>query len=164
VGANFLLAPPYGACTTRANGGVYGTIWVVIGAYIPLAAMGFVYVMLFSRLALTQCSNSSVAIGSVRELQKNGPHQSSGSNGPSERTLKRKISSAKMLVASYVWYCICFLPGPLILTEFPHLFARYPMLSHWMLRSLLLCGYAVSPVSLICEMTDNGLCPIGSNE
>jgi hypothetical protein len=57
VGANFLLAPPHGACTTRTNGGVYGTIWIVIGAYIPMAVMGFVYVTLFVRLALARCNN-----------------------------------------------------------------------------------------------------------
>ena len=108
-----------------------------------MVLMGSVYLMLFIRLAVRRhIVNNRIEQQSVeRSNARNLPVSGAG-----QRRV-RQIALAKMLFASYLWFCLCFLPGPVILTSFPYFFARYVMLQVWVTRTLMLFGYAASPVS-----------------
>lgn len=142
VGGDFILAPPYG-CVFQTNDGIYGTVWATIGGYVPIALMGIIYVTLFLQLAIARYhANRSVTNPITAQLSSSIPVSKS------RTTRTRQMSMVKMLVASFVWYCLCFIPGPLIVTEFPFLYAEHFMLRLWVL-SIMLCGFAASPVSPI---------------
>jgi hypothetical protein len=58
----------------------------------------------------------------------------------------RQIGMARMLVMSFLWHSLCFLPGPVIKTEYQFLYERNFMLRLWIV-AINLCGFAASPVS-----------------
>jgi hypothetical protein len=138
IGMNFSMVRPYGYCDARVIEVVYGTIWVTIGAYIPMVLMGVVYLTLFIRLAIRRYKMQ----GQIEHL--------SGRKKPKSRLKstknERQISMATMLVVSYLWFCLCFLPGPVLATSFHLIYVQDFMLALWTTRTIIICGYAVSPV------------------
>ena len=111
---------------------------ILLGTYIPTVLMGVIYLTLFVRLALD---------GHVCFPRLDATEEATASGSRWEKRHKRRVTMAKMLIASYVWYCLCLLPGPIIVTAYPHLLKRHLMLPHWTNGFLTLCGYAASPVS-----------------
>ncbi|OQV25379.1 hypothetical protein BV898_01057 [Hypsibius exemplaris] len=137
VGVDLIQLPlPYGYCASRVTKGVNGTILVAIGAYGPLLFMGLIYSNLCYRLMVTRSQ---------------GTHRSSVGpiihNKESSRLVgarARQKALAKMLIVSFLWYCVFFLPGPLVVTTFPALTKRFVICYPW-LRTMNLFGYAASP-------------------
>ncbi|OQV17314.1 hypothetical protein BV898_08563 [Hypsibius exemplaris] len=134
--------PVFGYCAIKVAGRIYGrALWQTIGTYIPTVLMGIIYVTLFVRLAID---------GHVCFRRKSDAEEKS----MLERRLEKRVTMAEMLVVAYVWYCLCFLPGPIILTAYPQLQRQYVMLAHWTSGFLTLCGYAASPVIFLFLSSD----------
>ena len=140
TGVDLIQMPaPYGFCASRVTNQDHGTILVAVGAYTPVSLMAFFYAALFYRLTVTRWQN----------VQRNsgGPGLPAG-YGQKVRVVgaqARQRALAKMLIASCLWYCMFFLPGPVIVTAFPGLIRSYVIVYPW-LRTMNLCGYAASPV------------------
>jgi hypothetical protein len=149
-GANFMVVPPFNFCIIRGTDGFIGTIWVVIGAYLPLGLMGILYSAIFIRLAIVRRFNLE------SRIEQDVVASVISANGISRRSKRaRQISLAQMLIVSYVWYGACFLPAPVILASFPNLNRRFFMLPLWTAKTLMLSGYAASPVSFIIILKDS---------
>ncbi|OQV17313.1 hypothetical protein BV898_08562 [Hypsibius exemplaris] len=142
-GGKFGAQPVYGYCAFTIAGHVYGfrALWQTIGTYIPTLLMGIIYVTLFVRLAV----DGRVCFGSKRNKE--------GLTSV-EKRLEKRVTLAKMLVAAYVWYCFCFLPGPIVVLAYPRLYGQNLMLAHWLNGFLTLCGYAASPVIFLFLSSD----------
>ncbi|OQV17310.1 hypothetical protein BV898_08560 [Hypsibius exemplaris] len=142
-GGKFGVKPVYGYCAITVAGRVYGfrALWQTIGTYIPTVLMGIIYVTLFLRLAI----DGRVCFGRTREKE-----DLTGL----EKRLEKRVTMAKMLVAAHVCYCVCFLPGPIVVLAFPQLYGQHLMLAHWLNGFLTLCGYAASPVIFLCLSSD----------
>ena len=113
---------------------------ILLGTYIPTVLMGVIYLTLFVRLALD---------GHVCFPRFDATEEATASGSRWEKRHKRRVTMSKMLIASYVWYCLCLLPSPIIVTAYPHLLRWHLMLPHWTNGFLALCGYAASPVSTL---------------
>ncbi|OQV13809.1 hypothetical protein BV898_12028 [Hypsibius exemplaris] len=134
IGGRLVFLLPYGCDFTPLGGTTmeYTTAWVTIGAYIPITVMGVTYITLFVRLAAGRC-NGRVA---VTECQ------------VSMAKRARKIAIARILLSSFVWYCLCFLPDVVINTGLPYLYERSLMMHLWLV-SILHIGFAGSTVIFI---------------
>ncbi|OQV12346.1 hypothetical protein BV898_13374 [Hypsibius exemplaris] len=136
---------PSGTCNIRTNGDLYGAvIWPAVGAYTPIALMGIIYFALFLRLVLARCI-------CIKD------HMHTAGSCECERMKRkrmRQVDLAKILVVSYVWHCMCFLPAPILLTLFPQLYAQFVMLPEWTIGTLMPCGYAASPVIFLSLSSD----------
>ena len=141
VGVYYALGRPYTFCTTRATG-PYAVAWATVGAYIPIGLTGLFYGLLLKRLLNRR--NRAVRHALCVELER--PHMAQPSLN-NQVARKRQLSLTKMLLLSFVWYVICFFPGPVIITGFPELIARQYELSLWCSRTLTICGHVASPVS-----------------
>ncbi|OQV12349.1 hypothetical protein BV898_13377 [Hypsibius exemplaris] len=133
IGGEFGTSAPFGLCVLYAavRNGTYGIVWTTIGVYLPICLTGVLYLTLFARLS---------------RRARVGPEERKPS-GRARAKQTRQIALSKLLVASFVWYSICYLPGPIVLTQFAAFYVRDVML--W-LRTLTLLGYAVSPVIFLC--------------
>ncbi|OQV24159.1 hypothetical protein BV898_02109 [Hypsibius exemplaris] len=139
IGGDILLGSA--GCAFKTNiDEIYGTIWFVIGAYIPIGLMGVIYLTLGLRILASNRSrqriNRLIPVDAVSTMARVTAAQ------------KRQLSFAKMLIGSSVWYLICFLPGPIIVSRFPHLYGigNPPIMRLWISGLLALCGYAGCPV------------------
>ncbi|OQV17400.1 hypothetical protein BV898_08503 [Hypsibius exemplaris] len=60
-----------------------------------------------------------------------------------------------MLVVTYLWHCLCFLPPPIILSMFHVFVDSHPTLVVlWLLKTIILCGYVISPVIFLSLNSD----------
>ncbi|OQV24702.1 hypothetical protein BV898_01294 [Hypsibius exemplaris] len=60
-----------------------------------------------------------------------------------------------MLAVAYLWHCLCFLTPTILLSSYPWLMVRYPVpVLLWLLRTMLLCGYVVSPLIFLALNSD----------
>ena len=138
VGAEFKWSPNNGLCNATVNG-AYMVAWNAIGVYIPMAIMGTSYTTLFVRSRFSSGGGSVNPVAGVSEAINEQQKQ---------RRLKR-LQITNMLMTAFVWYCVCFVPSPVINNHWPWLYRQYTMLQLWVSKTLLLCGYSVSPVILI---------------
>ena len=151
VGAELIWNPKNGVCFTKKKSEVYVTAWFAVGVYCPMALMGVTYSALFLRLitkrrAVKVQSRANVSPASLRV-------GASVSARPTVRCRnaerRRHVQIAKMLMMSFVWYCLCFIPSPVVTTNFTDLYMRDAILQLWLGRTLSLFGYAASPVSIL---------------
>ncbi|OQV12417.1 hypothetical protein BV898_13293 [Hypsibius exemplaris] len=143
IGGQTIIGPAGCAFETDVDG-FYGTLWFVIGAYIPIGLMGIIYTILFVRIGTANRNRPNLAV----------PFEPNGQNARLSTTQKRQISIAKMLIGSFAWYCICFLPGPIIVSLFPGVYAVDQMLRLWISGLLGLCGFAGCPIIFLASSAD----------
>ncbi|OQV22754.1 hypothetical protein BV898_03191 [Hypsibius exemplaris] len=139
-------------CSFRTDETAYSTVWVTLGAYLPVCLMGVTYIALFLQLSLKRFRRRRITSISHENIHNSRRRRrSSGWRVPTRHA--RQVGICKMLVASLLWYCLCFLPGPIVATGLPHLFAQYFMLRLWLI-SVMLCGYAASPMIFLALSSD----------
>ena len=140
VGADFSWNAQTGLCYSRVNGNfaIYVTSWYSIGLYGPMALIGTLYLALFVHLLVKRRSISMAE----------SPAAATGNRVANLSTGRRHVQIAKMLMISFVWFCVCFIPSPIMTGNFPWVYVKYPMLQLWMTKTLSICGYAASPVRM----------------
>ncbi|OQV17315.1 hypothetical protein BV898_08564 [Hypsibius exemplaris] len=146
-GGIFLWSAPCAFCAIFISGAtsLYGAVfWPTLGTYVPIILMGMIYLALFGRLA---AANSARRRSIDKTVLKGGA-------AVLLRKQERQIVIAKMLVAGYVWYSLCILPGPIILTVFPVLHSTHPMLANWINGFVTLCAFAASPFIFLALSSD----------
>ena len=150
MGAIFTWNVPSGVCYAAANGS-YMIAWYAIGFFVPMALIGTCYIVLFLRLKLRRAAvanlyanrpGAAAAGAAANMVVTKNPH-----NIQQFLLRKRHIQIAKMLIMSFVFYCLCFVPSPLLSGSFAAMYLRNWTLQLWVGKTLLLCGYACSPVS-----------------
>ena len=148
VGVRFVVGRPYPLCTTRTTGGAYPAVWSTVGNYLPTGLMGIAYGILLMRFLTGGRNRVGGTAGPVEPDPAIRPRQRPKPVGLGGRAAReRQLGLTKMLLLSSVWYMICFIPGPVILTGFSNLVARYYTLTLWVVRTLIILGLAASPVS-----------------
>ena len=133
--------PPWMSCGIRTDPGFKwaSSVMTPFGFYIPLAITGSGYfVILICLLGRNLRKHHVVPIGvdpvtSRRNAIVNG------------NLRRRRLAIAKMLFASALWYCACYLPNIVIVTSFFGVFMRNPPLQLW-LRTIFFLGYIGNPV------------------
>ena len=148
VGVSYAVSRPYPLCTTRTTGGAYPAVWSTVGNYLPTGLMGIAYGILLVRLLISDRNRIGGTAGPIVPKPAVQPRQRQkpvGLGGLAAR--ERQLALTKMLLLSFVWYTVCFVPGPVVLTAFSNLVARYYTLTLWVARTLIILGLAASPVS-----------------
>ena len=148
VGVSYAVTRPYPLCTTRSVAGPYPTVWSTIGNYLPTGLMGLAYGILLVRLLISGRNRVGGTAGPIEPkpaVQPRLRQKPVGLGGLAAR--ERQLSLTKMLLLSFVWYTVCFVPGPVILTGFSNSVVRSYMLTLWVVRTLIILGLAASPVS-----------------
>lgn len=134
-GASFVWTPEQGMCWPKVTPNKhYIHVLLSVGTYFPVAFTGIAYVTLFIRLALRQHRMPPTnRIAPVLNDRRDG-------------TRLRHVALAKMLLASFVWYCLCVFPSPILTSFFPQLLVRDAMLRLWLAKFLVVLAVAGSPV------------------
>ncbi|OQV17404.1 hypothetical protein BV898_08507 [Hypsibius exemplaris] len=153
IGGNFILRlTPFETCTLGINpsgtSAGYGVAWVTLGTFLPMALIGGIYIFL---------GGGWIVRHVLLNRKKN--HVFPGQNGQAKPTgtpnKARQIALAKMLVGSYIWHCLCFLPPPILISSFPWLAMRHPLLVQlWLNKTVNICGYMISPFIFLALSTD----------
>ena len=151
IGGEFLFLPTSGACYQKANGNAYILVEFAMGFYVPIALTGLLYSIIFFRLSFLRVRAPRTTVQPPRIAIELAGRSGVLHVHPEEPELlnagrAKRIAKAKMLLASFVWYCLCFVPGPIITASYQQLFRADPMLQLWLVKSLLICGYAGCPV------------------
>lgn len=133
VGGLYELRPPWYSCGIRPDGSQFFATVQALGVYIPEAGLVGLYAVIVLKLTLLRFGGNRVGI----EMQRSDM----------ERT-RRRYAVAKVLLASSLWYCMCYFPNTIIAsTSLVRLFIQNPVMQLWM-RTVFLLGYAVNPVSI----------------
>ncbi|XP_055335742.1 adenosine receptor A3-like [Paramacrobiotus metropolitanus] len=117
---------PSGSCGVVRNEGVTFAILGTLGTYVPLVLLTIMYSSLFLMFRLGRRFNE-------------------GRSESHKNLLKRRLSIAKVLVLSLLWYCLCTLPT-VILTMFYGAWWRRDIRLLLYTRTTQILGYAASPV------------------
>ena len=144
VGVRYALGQPYPWCTTKAIDGPFPAAWTTVGGYVPIGLMGLLYGVLTMKLVRGGSRITSRAAAGL-ELTLGG-----------HSIRERQRTLTKMLLLSFILYAICFIPGPMILTGFPYVAAQYYVVTLWLLRTLVICGHATSPVNMTLILMNLG--------
>ncbi|OQV17425.1 hypothetical protein BV898_08528 [Hypsibius exemplaris] len=135
---------PLRACTPAPRPDGYGIAWITLGAYVPLASIGLTYLSLCGRWIIKKVQKRQIS-----------PMQNEQAERQTAAVKARQIRLAKMLIASYLWHCMCFLSPPILLPSFPWLLRRYPMLIQlWLLKTAPMWGYVASPFIFLALSSD----------
>lgn len=140
IGGHFVMAPA-GACAYAAVGRA-GHVVMAMGIYIPLVFIGFCYVALFSKITLTKITklrrdHVAVSAAVVFHIQ--------AAVEVLDRKMQRRVELAWTLFVSFLWYCLCYLPVPVMNSFFSHVYLSVPILFLW-LRTVMMGGSALNPV------------------
>ncbi|OWA52567.1 hypothetical protein BV898_17018 [Hypsibius exemplaris] len=144
IGGIFTWNPQAGICSAKPTGPYIVTL-VALGAYVPIAVMGIVYVTICVGLTWRR---------SRKIVGQGNPSVDITLQG-ARKTQRRQVAMTNMLVVSFLLYCICFVPSPVISTNFPHLLVGNFMLQLWITKTLVLCNYAVNPVIFLVLSSDH---------
>ncbi|OWA50889.1 hypothetical protein BV898_15392 [Hypsibius exemplaris] len=150
IGWEFLIDYPLHYClAVPVDGHVYAAVWPVLGRYLPIVLMGVAYCALFLHTGMRN--------GVRRRLVDPVTTSSEAAVKAEVRTVKaraRHMTLAKITAVSFLWHCLCFLPGPISQSAFPELYSSFLMAQFWLLRTLDLCGYAANPVFYLALSAD----------
>lgn len=137
VGGDFSIMPPLGNCGILINRkSVVYAIVSALGTYVPLVLTLVTYIALFSIMRPGCRLNRHT----VKPKPKSTTETKTVNTG-----LQRRVAAAQMLLASTLWFCVCFLPIPLVAAADPMILMRYPLLLLW-LRTLLFTAFSTKPV------------------
>ena len=138
----FTPEEPFGGCLYNPHSPMglrvlHGTV----GVYLPMAMVGAVYVAVFVKVVLNTCVNGVELRGSYR----------------------RRVVISKMLFAGFGWFCLTYLPQPVLTTYFKKTYDDNPE-SYVCSRWALFLGAGANAVSF-CEesMSDNYQLNFGRN-
>ncbi|XP_055344779.1 adenosine receptor A3-like [Paramacrobiotus metropolitanus] len=120
-----------GACGLTQNKGATFTILGATGTYLPIVLLGMIYISLFLISRLMK-GRGNLSTDTANEI-----HQ--------RLVMKKRMSLAKALFLSYVWYCICILP-PAVLNMFYATWWNKEIKLLLYTRGAQVLGYAASPV------------------
>lgn len=140
-----------GSCTF-VSAGQLGLFFYIVGIYAPLFLVGLCYTALFSvllyRRILAGFRVESVENQHVASLLR--------------KTNFRRIILAKMLFVSFILYCLCYLPAPVMNSYYTQTYRANPLIFAW-LRIIQMGGAVLTPVrysriSLVLEAQMNIFC------
>ncbi|OQV17402.1 hypothetical protein BV898_08505 [Hypsibius exemplaris] len=142
IGGRFILrTSPFESCAFMSQTSGYGIGLAFLGAYLPIGLIGLIYAVLGVRWLVGSFSKRFVAVQVVAAV---GPAAAPSQGNVAAKT--RRVLLLRMLVVTYLWHCLCFLPPPILISSFPGLVVSHPKLvSLWLFKTMLLCGYVVSP-------------------
>ncbi|XP_055344555.1 uncharacterized protein LOC129592523 [Paramacrobiotus metropolitanus] len=123
---------PLGNCAMGTKEGPLASMFVAIGSTIPTVIQGIFYAALVVQMAFSQRIRKSPVISTDAALTR------------TDNVQQRRRTVGRMLIVSYLWYLVCFIPVPVILTYYPAVF-RIPTAFIW-LKTVQLCGFAGTPV------------------
>ncbi|XP_055333555.1 short-wave-sensitive opsin 1-like [Paramacrobiotus metropolitanus] len=121
-----------GSCEPHVTDTGQALILLILGAFLPVGIRGILHTVICVRT--TTCARSQWE-----------PVQADHNNHSMTRTAKRSVVVARMLFASFIWYALCLLPIPVVLTGFQHVFDENIIVRFW-LHFLILCGNAADPI------------------
>ncbi|OQV12021.1 hypothetical protein BV898_13671 [Hypsibius exemplaris] len=160
VGLDLKRDHPVEYCLAMPNDSVYGRVYLVMERYLPLGVKGVMHFALFLHIHVKRIKGrKSVkplvpSTGKVpsRNLQK--PRTTTASKSAHAQRGGRNIVLAEILGVSFIWKCVCFLPGPISQEVYPALYSSSQILQFWMLRTFALCGYAANPIFFFALSSD----------
>ena len=143
LGVKYTRIPPWYNCGNRPTNRRVYTVTLTLGQYLPGALSGIIYFIILCKtsvyLAHVRGRADSVAPqlagGIIRVLQ-------------STPAARHRLATVRMLAVSAVWYWVCFFPNPTIVSYFPGVFMRWPVMQLW-IRTVLWCAYIFNPVRLV---------------
>ena len=160
---DFLVSPDNGGCYQQAhNTSGYLQLEFAAGVYVPIVLTGVLYFLLLWQLTPSRHRQVTphvlpltpvqitVTVGRRTHVALLPPLSGRATgHGCASGFRARQIAVTRMLLVSFVWYCVCFVPGPIVTASFPQLFSgtgdnrwKGVVLQLWLTKTLLLCGYA----------------------
>ncbi|XP_055337120.1 allatostatin-A receptor-like [Paramacrobiotus metropolitanus] len=112
---------PTGACGTVQISGHFFQSVGIVSTYFPIALLGAMYMTVFLQQKLCK-----------REAKRQ------------REAMRKRVALAKALCCSFLWYCLCMLPAPVLINFFPDVWRHEFRLLMWT-RTLLIIGYAANP-------------------
>ncbi|GAU92583.1 hypothetical protein RvY_04645-2 [Ramazzottius varieornatus] len=125
----FSANPPFGGCLFNLHSNtIFQVIHGVLGVYIPMVVIGVAYSIVCIRVLVTKLYLKQKLTGSM----------------------KRRVIMAQMLFAAFLWFCLTYLPQPILTTFFKSIYLRYPI-SYFGVRWALAFGSSTSSVSVVAS-------------
>ncbi|OWA50770.1 hypothetical protein BV898_15276 [Hypsibius exemplaris] len=160
VGLDLKRDHPVEYCLAMPNGSVYSRVYLVMERYLPLGVKGVMHFALFLHIHVKRVNGRksvkpfvpSTCTAPSRSLQK--PQTATTSKRAHAQRGGRNIVLAEILGVSFIWKCVCFLPGPISQEVYPALYSSSQILQFWMLRTFALCGYAANPIFFFALSSD----------
>ncbi|GAU99488.1 hypothetical protein RvY_10483-2 [Ramazzottius varieornatus] len=109
----------------------------IVGVYFPAVIIGVLYVALFVKITRFRRPGN---LENTRQNLTKGPHGSGGADA----ARRRRLVIANMLLTSYCFYLLCFIPTPIIVTFFPAVYDNL-LVQTWT-RTLDVLGHAATAV------------------
>jgi 7 transmembrane receptor (rhodopsin family) len=129
----FASSQPFGGCLYNPRGNVkFQVAHGVLGVYFPMLTVGAAYFVIFLKIFVDRMLKGQ----RMRAL------------------FKRRTATAKMLCAGFLWFCLMYLPQPVLTTFFKELYAANPW-SYAGSRWALFLGAGANAVSSIGRKTEN---------
>ncbi|OQV19308.1 hypothetical protein BV898_06726 [Hypsibius exemplaris] len=141
VGGRFAFVAPWYSCGPRSDGTAILPVLISFGVYLPEVLTAALYLAIFVKVKIfgrifvrrnnivdgLQPKPASIVLLAKAKAQ-------------------RRFALAKIMLASSVWYCLCYFPNNIITsTSLLRYFIANPVLQLW-IRTVFLCGFAVNPV------------------
>ncbi|OWA50768.1 hypothetical protein BV898_15274 [Hypsibius exemplaris] len=154
IGMDLKRDSPVEYCLAMTNGDQYSTTYLVMERYLPLAIKGVLHFTLFFHIHIQRVNRKKsvrplVPMGKPRSLRATN---AIGSVGTSRGSRSQVL--AKILGFSFLWKCICFLPGPISQEVYPEIYSGVQIGQFWILRTCALCGYAANPIFFFALSSD----------
>ncbi|OQV26141.1 hypothetical protein BV898_00263 [Hypsibius exemplaris] len=97
---------PFGGCLYNQNGNpIFRDTHAIVGVYLPMTVVGLSYCAIFVRVGISRYDAGGAKLSS---------------------SMQRRLTLAKMLFASFIWYCLTYLPQPILTAAFPSIYFIYP--------------------------------------
>ncbi|GAV01472.1 hypothetical protein RvY_12180 [Ramazzottius varieornatus] len=122
----FATVPPFGGCLYNPNAdALFRLSHGVLGVYLPFAVTGTAYLTIFVEIFRSRLVTGQKLTASM----------------------KRRVSIAQMLFAAFVWFCLTYLPQPILTASFKDVYLQHPV-SYFLVRLALSFGASINPVSI----------------
>lgn len=156
VSVRFQSTKPWGNCGSIVNKPADFAIITAVCTTFPTVLEGVAYIALFA-ISYTRNFTRGRRISAVEV-----PQGMEVGGVRAQRVQARRVRSAKMLFAAYVWSTICHMLSPILISTAPVLYRGEPFVP-LVGRAVLLLGYATSPVSIRKTMHNSFRFPIDRN-
>ncbi|OWA55240.1 hypothetical protein BV898_19628 [Hypsibius exemplaris] len=159
VGMELKRDHPVRYCLAMPNGDSYSAMYLLMERFLPLAVKGVLHFALFLHFGIQRVHRNRVVrllcvpLKTSLPSRMPRPPQTRNSGSHAHRG-GRNMVLAKILGLSFLWKCVCFLPGPISQGIYPNLYSSSKMLQFWMLRTFAVCGYAANPIFFFALSSD----------
>ena len=147
LGARYERIPPWYNCGTMTVNTLVSTATLIIGQYLPGVLTTIFYTAILRKAALRPLPihrRRTNAQASAQAVPRVDPTKIARD--------RRRLATVRGLVASSIFYWLCFFPNQTIITYFPWVFHQSPVLMLWV-RTVLWCAYVFNPVSCVdCDV------------